>query len=234
MGSNQFDKVRARRPHLRGSRTLRSDIDDVAQQVGGGVGIRGLVELRHGLFDAVGEGHLAVRVAQCEQALEACLELGIAGGRLDDQELAGPVEGVGGPAAVPEALLLDPAADLVDRQDGVAHDVEAVDDPRRLGGHDPEHRGVGLGHVQTAVLEALFHVVGLAPQPARHRGELPGGEHVDEGVVGHVAHGGRPGLVLVGAPRARRASRRGRWPWSPSSAWCRRPRGRRHRCAPPR
>jgi hypothetical protein len=39
-------------------------------------------------------------------------------------------------------------------------------------------------------------VVGLAAQPARHRGEVPGGEHIDEGVVGHVTDRRRPGLGL--------------------------------------
>ncbi len=53
-----------------------------------------------------------------------------------------------------------------------------------LGVTTPKDHVVGPRHVQAAVLEALFDVVGLAAQPARHRGELPGGEHIDEGVVG--------------------------------------------------
>ena len=94
------------------------------------------------------------------------MELGIGCGRFDHQELAGFVEGVACSTAVPGALLLDPPAHLVDGQDGVAHDVEAVDDPRRLGGDDPEDGVVGLGHVEAAVVEPLSHVVGLGAQPA--------------------------------------------------------------------
>ena len=107
-----------------------------------------------------------------------------------------------------QALLLDPTAGLVDGQDGVAHDVEAVDDPRGLGGDHLEDRVVGPRHVRAAVLEVGLDVVGLAAQPARHRGEVPGGEHVDEGVIGHVADRGRPGLCLKGPARTKSVSSR--------------------------
>ncbi len=68
MGSNQLDKVHAQGSHFgRSQEQLRSVIDDVAQQVSCGLGISGFVETRHGLFDAVGEGHLAVGIAEGEK-----------------------------------------------------------------------------------------------------------------------------------------------------------------------
>jgi len=42
----------------------------------------------------MGECHLAVGIAQCQEALEAFLELGIVCGRFDHQQLAGFVEGI--------------------------------------------------------------------------------------------------------------------------------------------
>src|SRR5271156_6028148 len=62
MGSTQLDRGRARVRTSGGSRPPRRVIDDVAQQVRCSLGILGFVEARHGLFDAVGEGHLAVGV----------------------------------------------------------------------------------------------------------------------------------------------------------------------------
>ncbi len=140
-------------PDLEGSRAFGTDVDDVTQQVGGGLGVGGVVELRHGLLHRIREGHFTVRVAQGEEAFEAFLELGIVCGRFDHQELASFVEGVACSPTVPGALLLDPPTHLVDGQDGMAHDVEAVNDAGRLGGDHPKHRGVGLGHVEAPVVE---------------------------------------------------------------------------------
>jgi hypothetical protein len=86
--------------------------------------------------------------------------------------------------------------DLIDGQDGVAHDVETIDDPRRFGGDDPKNGVVCLGHVQGAIDEVLLDVVELGSQPPGYTGEVPDREHVDEGEVSHVAHRRRPGLVL--------------------------------------
>ena len=71
MGSNQLREGTRERAHLRWRRTPRGVVDDVTQEILGGVWIGGLVEAGHGFFDAVGEGHLPVGVAQGEQALEA-------------------------------------------------------------------------------------------------------------------------------------------------------------------
>lgn len=203
-GADGLEPVRKgthKRPDLRGRRALLAVVDDVAQEVGCLEGVFGLVEPDHRLFHGVGEGDLPVGVAERQEPLETLLQLSVFGGLVDDEELSRLVERVPCPAPVPEALLLDSAAHLVDTEDGVAHDVEAVDHPRRLRGHDLEHRVVGLGHVQAAVVEAVFHVVGLGAQPAGDLHKVPGREHVDQGVVDHVAVRRRPGLLLVG-PRA--------------------------------
>ena len=48
------------------------------------------------------------------------------------QDPADAVERVAGPAAVPEGLLLDPAADLVDRVEAEPDDVEGVQHADRV------------------------------------------------------------------------------------------------------
>ena len=85
-----------------------------------------------------------------------------------------------------ESLLLNSASGLVDRQDGVAHDVKPINDPRCLRGHDGKHCAIGPRHVETAIVKVVFDMVRLAPKPARYLGELPGRKHVDELVIRHI------------------------------------------------
>ena len=90
-----------------------------------------------------GGAYVAVGVAGLEQAeqlgaalvLEAFIGLG--------QKPAGPVEGVGLAAPMPESLVLDPTAALVETLVGQAHHMERIGDLHRIREHRVEHGPVG-------------------------------------------------------------------------------------------
>ena len=64
------------------------------------------------------------------------------------QDPANAVERVAGPAAVPEGLLLDPAADLVDRVEPEPDDVERVEHAYRVRQLGAQRRGVPAERIE--------------------------------------------------------------------------------------
>jgi len=95
-----------------------------------------------------GDEHLVVGVAAA-QAVGQPLPLAfgqVPGGAV--QDVADPVERVAGAAAVPEGVLLDPAADLVHGLGGELDDVERVQHRDRLGQLVAQRVGVAAERVQ--------------------------------------------------------------------------------------
>jgi hypothetical protein len=78
---------------------------------------------------------------------------------------------------------------------------------------------VHLGHVEAALVDALPRVVRLGPPEPGHRGEVPGREHVDQLMVGYVAHCRRPRLVCVGPSSAKEDPVEADERWSLTYAW---------------
>ena len=93
----------------------------------------------------------------------------------DLQGPADPVERISLPSPVPERVLLDPAADLVDHGRAELHDVERVQDGDGFGQFVADRIGVAAERIQrrrfdagSKFLAAVFEPVGVGlPGPAR-------------------------------------------------------------------
>jgi hypothetical protein len=101
-------------------------------------------------------------------------------------------------AAVTGLLVLDPAADRVQRPVRQGDHVEGVDHLGCLGQDHRVDRRVGVRHVQRAEGDPRLPVIGLFVEESRDVSIVPGRQDVDDLVVLDVGDRGR--VVGLGVP----------------------------------
>ena len=156
----------AHRPHLDGPVTVGHVGDQLVDELTGEQGVGDLIELADGLLGPPGGLNITSGISGAQDPEHLVPTLCVESLSRHRQPASDPEQRVVLPAPVPERLVLDPPAALVELGGHVADHVELVGHQPGIGQHLVEHMAIGGGQVEGARADSSAPLSPLPLDPA--------------------------------------------------------------------